>query len=488
MSTSTTPAPPARRPTAYGDLGPAVVLAMGLVVLALLLVLAPLGGLRARDGFVQLLWWLVLAYCIVRIGRLAHRNTRRWSELCFWAFCYVWLGLAGMAQYLSDENPLWTHIGDELARTQALVILAGFVAFDVAGVLYRRWPRSGTAERRPVRWITMRSACGLSVVALLLTPLFVYVSGGLPVLFSNRQDLYQHLVDQGLYSDNGNAVGGLIRTFSNAVPYVALISLLALVAADRRWLREVRVVLALVVVVAINVVLNNPISNARYWFLAFVIGIGLHVAGRWRGRIVPALVAGYIGMASVAFPYLDAFRADGWSNAVRAPYEFFTGKTDYGAVTDIGLTIRLTMHDGFTGGRQILGALLFWVPRSLWPDKPHNTGWLISVDTNFPNRNLDSPLWAEGYVDYGLIGVLLLLGVAGLLCRLVDTGYLRALREPAGDRVPMMQVLGPTVAGYLAIIVRGSLLQAMAGIVVLVGLFWLVSRRAPGPLPPLPEG
>jgi hypothetical protein len=32
---------------------------------------------------------------------------------------------------------------------------------------------------------------------------------------------------------------------------------------------------------------------------------------------------------------------------------------------------------------------------------------------------------------------------------------------------------------YLAILVRGSLLQAMAGIVVLVGLFWVASSRYP---------
>jgi hypothetical protein len=90
---------------------------------------------------------------------------------------------------------------------------------------------------------------------------------------------------------------------------------------------------------------------------------------------------------------------------------------------------------------------------------------------------------AEGYVDYGLVGVVLVPAVAGLLCRVVDSGDLRALAAPPADRVPMMAVFGPTVAGHLAILVRGSLLPAMAGIVVLVGLFWAVSSRAPSTTP-----
>jgi hypothetical protein len=49
-----------------------------------------------------------------------------------------------------------------------------------------------------------------------------------------------------------------------------------------------------------------------------------------------------------------------------------------------------------------------------------------------------------------------------------------------------MQLVGPTFAGYLAIIVRGSLLQAMAGITVLMALLWFVSARAPAHRDPSP--
>jgi hypothetical protein len=467
-------------PGRRGDLGLALCVGLGLVLAALLLVALPLAGSNPRDVVTLLLWWLVLLYCAARLATMTYHDSRRWAELCFWSFCYVWLGLAGLAQYTAGVNPLWTRIDDHLARTQALVILVGFAAFDAAAVLHSRRPRSGPAREPRPRWVSLRRLALLCLVCLLLTPLFVAVLGGLRGLFASRWDVYTHLVDTGLYNDSGHAVGGLVVTFANALPYVCLLGLVAVVVTDRGRLRDPGILAALVLLLGINVLLNNPISNARYWFFAFVIGTALFLAGRLRARVVPLFLAGYIGMASLAFPYLDSFRVStGYINAVRPPYAFFLGKTDYGAVTDIGLTIRLAERLGYHGGEQLLGALLFWVPRAAWPDKPANTGYLISVDTNFPNTNLDSPLWAEGFIDFGWVGVLLVLGVFGLLCRAVDAGYLRALRTSTGGRLHWMQLVGPTFAGYLAIIVRGSLLQAMAGIVVLMALLWFLSSRDP---------
>jgi hypothetical protein len=126
----------------------------------------------------------------------------------------------------------------------------------------------------------------------------------------------------------------------------------------------------------------------------------------------------------------------------------------------------------------------FWVPRALWSEKPENTGLLIARDTNFPNENLDSPLWAEGFIDFGWLGVALVLGLFGLVSASLDQRYLVARRGGAvvvGGAVPVILIVAPVFAAYEAILIRGSLLQAMSRIVVVIGVLWFMSRRARAP-------
>ena len=151
------------------------------------------------------------------------------------------------------------------------------------------------------------------------------------------------------------------------------------------------------------------------------------------------------------------------------------GKTDYASITDIAVAIRVADHLGHTHGRQLLGAATFWVPRSLWPDKPDNTAFLIADEISFPNRNLDSPLWAEGYVDFGWAGACGLLALCGLAARRLDDAFV-ALRGLTTRAVPLVAVAVPVIAGYEYILIRGSLLQAMARIVTLLVLLVAVSH------------
>src|SRR5205085_620826 len=129
----------------------------------------------------------------------------------------------------------------------------------------------------------------------------------------------------------------------------------------------------------------------------------------------------------------------------------------------------------------LLGAALFWLPRSVWPDKPFNTAFIVADDIGFPNRNLDSPLWAEGYVDFGWVGTAVLLAGSGLVARRLDDGFVlvRRVRAAVGrsgvvrSAIPLAAVAVPVIAGYEYILLRGSLLQAMARLAVMVVLLLL---------------
>lgn len=88
--------------------------------------------------------------------------------------------------------------------------------------------------------------------------------------------------------------------------------------------------------------------------------------------------------------------------------------------------IRYVKEFGFAWGRQVLGALLFFVPRAIWPGKPEGTGHtaIVALD-QFYFSNVSANMAAEGYVNFGIAGIILFALLVGILVRRVDAFYWR---------------------------------------------------------------
>ena len=133
--------------------------------------------------------------------------------------------------------------------------------------------------------------------------------------------------------------------------------------------------------------------------------------------------------------------------------------TNYDAWANIYTTVEMVERQGISWGRQLLGGILFFVPSSLWHAKPLATGIAIGnyLIANYRMwfTNLSAPLIAEGYVDFGAIGVALYaVGLAWLVTRMNRFGV--AGRNWAS--FPMAVYGG----FFLMFALRGSLMIAIA--------------------------
>ena len=86
-------------------------------------------------------------------------------------------------------------------------------------------------------------------------------------------------------------------------------------------------------------------------------------------------------------------------------------------------------------------------------------------------ENLSAPLWAEGYLNFGFVGVIAMMGILGYAIRRGDLA-LRQTLEIGGVAL----VLGAVLPFYMVIILRGSLLQAVDNVVVLAIAIWWISE------------
>jgi hypothetical protein len=86
---------------------------------------------------------------------------------------------------------------------------------------------------------------------------------------------------------------------------------------------------------------------------------------------------------------------------------------NYDAFINFSATIEHVEGDSFSYGEQLSGAVFFFVPRKIWTNQPISSGEFIGnyLRDNYgePNSftNLSNPLVSEGYLNFGLLGVIL---------------------------------------------------------------------------------
>ena len=209
----------------------------------------------------------------------------------------------------------------------------------------------------------------------------------------------------------------------------------------------------------LTLLVNNPMSGARYHVGAMLFGYMVMlgaVSSKQRTRVLlGATVAGMM----LLFPVADRFRheiSSSSSTRVGLTSEY-DGNGDYDSYAQIANTVTAVRSSGLRMGHQAFGAVAFFVPRSIWAQKPRDTGIVVAEAKGYKFTNLSSPLWAEFYMDFGWLGVLVGFGFIGWVFARLDHFLVHSTRESS----PWF-VAGAGLSLYTVIVLRGSLLQAMA--------------------------
>lgn len=204
----------------------------------------------------------------------------------------------------------------------------------------------------------------------------------------------------------------------------------------------------------------NPLSVPR--FLAFSLFVPLvFVLSRFNLKSNYAyLNVIFFGMIFI-FPILDIFRwfkvEDGFDSSKNMNLDyFFAGHFD--AFQNFARTIDLNFH---TYGYQILGAMFFFVPRTVWLSKPVGSGFLLADEAHLTFNNISMPLVSELYLDFSYFGIFLGMLLLGLIYRRLDDKMLKILVDD--DLVSIIKIMAYSEFCCLQFyLLRGNLLACVA--------------------------
>ncbi|MGK0254832.1 MAG: oligosaccharide repeat unit polymerase [Mariniflexile sp.] len=125
--------------------------------------------------------------------------------------------------------------------------------------------------------------------------------------------------------------------------------------------------------------------------------------------------------------------------------------------------VRVISEDFITYGWQFLGAILFFVPRFFWPDKPIGTGAQLAKNLNYDFINVSANIYAEGYANFGLVGCLLVASALGFTFSKADYWF-----EFSSNKKSISIYYYYLMLGFLTMFLRGDLMTAIS---TSVGLF-----------------
>lgn len=462
-----------RRPSGQSGRGlRSVVLVASLLVLA---VWIPV-GLTSLDWAPRSDAWpimvSVMVWAGIRLSFIWVNGEQRLFDFFVWLFVYIFMGLAPSVQMITGLVSTTTPGVDQLFDIpSALVVVAGLVAYElgrVGWILRERAAAPGLGDQRPPTQISARRAWLLMGAGVLASVYYISKVGVGAALGSREAAASARAA---AWDDTSTRAVALALAIYPMLVGIGCLSQLrggAQTAISRRLCTA-----GMIGGSAVLLLIVNPVASARYTFGTVLFGLaafaGSILTAR-RARItMAATIVGFLAL----FPIADAFRRTTVSVSRDGFYSEYMSNGDYDAFWQIANALDYWLAGYVEPFRQLLGSLFFWVPRSVWPDKPVDTGVLLAQFRGYSFENLSAPMWAELLVNGGTVAVVLGFLALGASLRAFDTKLVTALAGPGGLSV----IAGAIFPVYLTILMRGSWLQATGAMAVALACLWFVADR-----------
>ena len=186
----------------------------------------------------------------------------------------------------------------------------------------------------------------------------------------------------------GNVGALLFDKVIRALPFACYI-----LAAHYGVQKKVRIVLLLIMFITLFPVALSRNATAMYWLpMAFLLFNFI----KRENVFVLSMLFGLL----VIFPLLENFRHWNGGFAIGLSFDFLNEMH-----FDVSQNFMIIMkNDIVTWGRQLLGAILFWLPRFLGETKPIGSGAFVA-EQYCGFTNISMPWFAEGFINFGYIGI-----------------------------------------------------------------------------------
>ena len=426
---------------------------------------------QAQVGVITLLMMNVTVLCL---GIGVEVSRRPYSlHLMHLVSVFLFLGAPAVFQYARGRFAIAGPIGGvgPYVLPTAFAILGWITTYLIFYETHHRFSR--ISARSPVRRFLSREVSSTRAFAALVLSALVIVYLALVVGLTGlgtRAATEQKLADftaesagsSGFYTLILLVNGLLLRAF----PLVALGAGIQILR-KRGVFRSPMLLGATGLVAAAVLVATSPFAASRTWLVVSMFGIvgPLVFLRRKAGWMVVATIVGGLAFLPALSDNRHALSFDEWLSWFRlvSPFDYLAQSTD---TDSFGMTLLIeqwVQQFGHRWGQQILAGIFFFVPRRIWPDKAVGTGRMVTEDLGFEFNNLSPPILAEGLVDFGFLGVVVLAAIVAIGFSKIDQIHWSGI-QIRSNALRVVDVIYPFWFGLVMLLTRGDILAAVSHI------------------------
>lgn len=422
-------------------------LLLGLMVLFIAMIVAyayiASGGQgHGNDIFVSVSFVVNGIMGIVFLVRSSQRHAYS-IEIAHWVFFILFFSLAPFLQYQNGSYPWsWTFDNSTIVMGNGLVFFWGLIVGFICN--RKRVERPSVTEYPKVAKSLLIVMLGISALVLV----YMIATIGLSDMLSRSTNDIEI---------ESSAIRQLVeKTCRATVTFTCVVSII--------YFKRSHSGLAFVVIsLVICVVACAPTGMPRYSAAAIWGCILLASLNSYNKKVVFPLM--FFVALLVVFPAINVFKGVDISSAdivgslisTLGSIPTILLEVSYDTYSILLRTIDYVNTYGISFGYQLLGAVLFFVPRSFWVSKPFGSGATVVASQGQTVTNVACPLPGEGVINFGIVGFFLFAVLAGFFIARCDRKYWCSTR-----RSLFLQIFYPQLIFFFFFIMRGDLMSSLA--------------------------
>lgn len=197
------------------------------------------------------------------------------------------------------------------------------------------------------------------------------------------------------------------------------------------------------------------------FFPRLLLGYGLHIL----------IILGLL----IVFPLADGFRVlideVGIFNHINFEYLYSENYDTYATL------LWVIEANIITFGYQLLGVILFFVPRVLWEYKPIGSGAYLSSEVLGQSINISFNFYAEAFINFWYFGVIIYSYILASFVRAIDNIILYSSCN--NEMFSKYIFFFPVMIMYIFYVLRGDMLSSVSYLLGLIVAFFIVSYFIP---------
>lgn len=365
----------------------------------------------------------------------------------FYTFVLFFFAIAPYIQF-SNGTILWTKgtpfKNKEYIETNCIIIFI-IIVYELLYAFFYRLKGNNNSEVSFTEYVR-----GYAGIYLLIASIFSIII----TLYSKDWDVLSLFFRGGdLVVENEKISSFNNQIITNFFRPMSIIIFMVYYNYNRKWN------IYSVIYLLLGLFCNLPSGLARYNAAALYIPFTLIMIPPLKLKYYFNLV--FVFGLLVVFPFLNNFRffnsRDKEIKSLTFNFEMFNG----GDFDSYSSFLRIIQNDFVTYGSQLLGVLLFWVPRKIWPDKPVSSGIYLADKLGLNWNNISCNFFAEGYINFGMFGVFLFLFFFAYFSANMDKRYVIE-KERSWSNFNKYEIFYLLISSFSIFLLRGDLLSSFA--------------------------